>query len=407
MEALMTNNTNDESPFVTTVLHAGADPFQLLVEAVKDYGIFMLDPAGNVSSWNPGAEQSKGYKAEEIIGQHFACFYTPADVAAGTPQRGLQIALNEGRFEEEGLRLRKGGLPFWAIVTITAIHDAFGRHIGFANVTRDITERREAEQKLRAAHAELEQRVTERIAELTIAYHALEQVSVTKDRFLSSMSHELRTPLNAIIGFTGTLLMRLPGALTTDQERHLGIIQRSSQHLLALINDILDLAKIESGMIDLRLELIVFQEVITEVAVILRPLAEQKGLHLIADCPAEPLVVQTDRRILIQILINLMNNAIKFTQNGSVRLTLGQSLEQGRRLTKIEVIDTGIGIPAEDQARLFHLFAQVDNLHMRQQEGTGLGLHLSQKLAGLLGGQITLQSELGQGSTFTLTLPAL
>ena len=151
----MDDKTNDEPPFVTTLAHAAADPFRLLVEAVKDYGIFMLDPAGNVSSWNPGAEQIHGYKAEEIIGQHVSCFYTAEDVAAGTPQRGLQIALEEGRFEEEGLRLRKGGATFWAIVTITEIHDSVEQHIGFANVTRDITERKQAEDLLRASEERL------------------------------------------------------------------------------------------------------------------------------------------------------------------------------------------------------------------------------------------------------------
>jgi PAS domain S-box-containing protein len=151
----MVDKTNDEPPFVTTLAHAAADPFRLLVEAVKDYGIFMLDPAGNVSSWNPGAEQIHGYKAEEIIGQHVSCFYTAEDVAAGKPQRGLQIALEEGRFEEEGLRLRQGGATFWAIVTITDIHDSFGQHIGFANVTRDITERKQAEDLLRASEERL------------------------------------------------------------------------------------------------------------------------------------------------------------------------------------------------------------------------------------------------------------
>ena len=147
-EALMDARTNDEPPFVTTLSHAAADPFRLLVEAVKDYAIFMLDPAGNVYSWNPGAEKIKGYKAEDIIGRHFSCFYSAEDVAAGKPERGLQIALAEGRFEEEGLRLREGGAPFWAIVTITNIHDSLGRHIGFANVTRDITERKQAKEML-------------------------------------------------------------------------------------------------------------------------------------------------------------------------------------------------------------------------------------------------------------------
>jgi two-component system cell cycle sensor histidine kinase/response regulator CckA len=147
-EALMDERPVDETPFVTTQALAHADPFRCLVEAVKDYGIFMLDPAGNVTSWNPGAENSKGYKADEIIGKHFSCFYTAEDLEIGRPQQGLQIAFEQGRFEEEGLRLRKDGSAFWAIVTITNIQDAFGQHIGFANVTRDITERKEAEQRL-------------------------------------------------------------------------------------------------------------------------------------------------------------------------------------------------------------------------------------------------------------------
>jgi two-component system cell cycle sensor histidine kinase/response regulator CckA len=147
----MDDSTNAESPFVTTLSHAAADPFRLLVESVKDYGIFILDPAGNVSSWNPGAEKIKGYRADEIVGEHISCFYTPEDVAAGKPERGLRIALEDGRFEEEGLRLRKGGSPFWAIATITNIHDSLGQHVGFANVTRDITERKQAEDLLRAS----------------------------------------------------------------------------------------------------------------------------------------------------------------------------------------------------------------------------------------------------------------
>ncbi|WP_020473798.1 hybrid sensor histidine kinase/response regulator [Zavarzinella formosa] len=144
----MEDTTNADPPFLSTLTHAAADPFRLLVEAVKDYGIFMLDPAGNVSSWNPGAEKSKGYKAEEIIGKHVSCFYTADDVAAGIPQLGLQTALDEGRYEAEGLRLRKSGETFWAVVTITNIHDSFGQHVGFANVTRDITERKKAEEVL-------------------------------------------------------------------------------------------------------------------------------------------------------------------------------------------------------------------------------------------------------------------
>jgi signal transduction histidine kinase len=264
---------------------------------------------------------------------------------------------------------------------------------------------RESLSVLRESEAELEQRVLERTAELTRSNQALEQASLTKDRFLASMSHELRTPLNAIIGFTGTLLMRLPGPLTPDQDKQLRTIQHSSQHLLALINDILDLAKIQSGNVKLSRTPIVCQEAITEVIASLRPLAEQKGLELAIVAPPEPVVLDTDRRAFSQILINLINNAIKFTERGGVRVALSRQVYQEQGFVEIGVTDTGIGMSSEDQAHLFQLFTQVDNSHTRRQEGTGLGLHLSQKLAELLGGRITVTSADGQGSTFTLRLP--
>ncbi len=145
----MDEGSSEERPFVTTLSHAASDPFRLLVEAVKDYGIFMLDPAGKVVSWNPGAEKVRGYSAEESLGRHVSSFYTAEDIAAGKPEQGLKIALEEGRFEEEGLRVRKSGESFWAITTISRIDDPFGQHVGFANVTRDITERKAAEDALR------------------------------------------------------------------------------------------------------------------------------------------------------------------------------------------------------------------------------------------------------------------
>jgi signal transduction histidine kinase len=232
----------------------------------------------------------------------------------------------------------------------------------------------------------------------------LERASKAKDQFLATMSHELRTPLNAILGFTGTLLMKLPGPLTVDQEKHLQTVRNSARHLLSLINDLLDLAKIESGRVELSLWPVVCQEMILELVQSLRQLAEAKGLNLEVEMPTEPITIVTDRRALSQILINLTNNAIKFTKIGSVKLKLGTFNESDRRETVISVSDTGIGIRPQDQALLFEAFQQIRDRQRTQTEGTGLGLHLSQQLARLLGGEITVQSEYGKGSTFTLAL---
>jgi two-component system sensor histidine kinase/response regulator len=210
--------------------------------------------------------------------------------------------------------------------------------------------------------------------------------------------------LNAIIGFTGTLLMGLPGTLTTDQDTQLRTIQTSAKHLLSLINDLLDLAKIESGEVELHCKPVDCQSVLEEVANALRPLAEGKGLTLAFEVPAQACVVQTDHRALSQILINLTNNAIKFTAHGEVRLQLYQHQDISHTLTTINLIDTGVGIRQGDQQKLFEAFSQVDSSERHRHEGTGLGLYLSQKLASLLRGSISFHSEFGKGSTFTVTL---
>jgi len=232
----------------------------------------------------------------------------------------------------------------------------------------------------------------------------MENANLAKDRFLANMSHELRTPLNAVIGFTGTLLMKLPGPLTGDQENQLQSISTSAKHLLLLINDLLDLAKIESGKVEIIPELVSCQSIVQEVAATLRPMAESKGLKLYFDAPEHDLIVSTDRRALNQIVLNLTYNAIKFTEKGEVRLELRRRAVDGGMQTELSVIDTGIGIKPEDQIKLFHAFTQVDLSNSRRHEGTGLGLHLSQKLAELLGGHITFRSDFGKGSEFTIAI---
>jgi signal transduction histidine kinase len=240
--------------------------------------------------------------------------------------------------------------------------------------------------------------------EIALKNLELAEASRMKSDFIANMSHELRTPLNAIIGFTGTLLMKLPGPLTADQDKQLNTIRASARHLLSLINDILDVAKIEAGKVTLALEPVQCHLLLGETIESLRPLAAQKGLALTLEAPAQPAVIATDRRALTQIVINLVNNAIKFTEQGSVRVALAQHVEAGALATHISVADSGAGIRAEDQPKLFQAFSQLDSTSTRHAEGAGLGLYLCQNLANLLGGSLQFSSEFGTGSTFTLVL---
>jgi signal transduction histidine kinase len=219
------------------------------------------------------------------------------------------------------------------------------------------------------------------------------------------MSHELRTPLNAILGFTGTLLMGLPGPLNDEQTKQLRTVQASGRHLLSLINDLLDLARIEAGKLELKIEPIVCRELVEEVIGGLRPLADEKQLELGVVAPADPLQVHSDRRALSQILINLTNNAIKFTDQGTVHLEVSQHHDGGPLVTRFAVSDTGCGIKASDQERLFAAFEQIGSSTARPYEGTGLGLYICRTLAALIGASITFESEFGEGSIFTLELP--
>ena len=266
-------------------------------------------------------------------------------------------------------------------------------------------ERQVIELNMRLAHHAAELETINR--EIALKNLELAEASRMKSAFIANMSHELRTPLNAIIGFTGALLMKLPGPLTSDQDKQLNTIRASARHLLSLINDILDVAKIEAGKLTLSIEPVPCQELMAEVADTLRPLAQQKGLALemaLGEPGQRPVVIDTDRRALTQILINLLNNAIKFTEQGTVRISLHQREEDGVLVTEMSIADSGAGIKEEDQAKLFQAFSQLDSTSTRHVEGAGLGLYLCQNLANAIGGALFFNSDYGSGSTFTLAL---
>jgi PAS domain S-box-containing protein len=347
------------------------EKFRGLLESAPD-AMAIFDGAGRIVLVNSQVEKLFGYPRSELLGQ-------PAEMLI--PMRPIGSDGNLfGR--------RADGTEFPVEVSLSPIETEDG--VLVSSSIRDVTERKQFEQALREKNIELA------------------NASQAKDRFLATMSHELRTPLNAIIGFTGTLLMKLPGPLLPDQEKHLRTVQASGRHLLSLINDLLDLAKIESGKVEIHLEPVGCRGVLEEVVAALRPAADAKGLGFTGTVDPPDLSARADRRSLTQILLNLAGNAIKFTDSGNVTITVGRVHEGPRTLAAFRVSDTGAGIAPEDQAKLFQPFTQVRAAgaphRARHPEGTGLGLHLSRKLAELLGGEIRLDSESGRGSTFTLLL---
>jgi PAS domain S-box-containing protein len=353
-----------------------------LIESNID-AIMTTDPRGIITDVNKQMEALTGCTRDELIGAPFKSYFTDPERA----EAAIKLVLSEKKVTDYELTAcARDGKQTVVSYNATTFYDRGRTLQGVFAAARDVTERKRFEQTLQEKNLELE------------------GANQAKDRFLASMSHELRTPLNAIIGFTGTLLMKLPGPLNAEQDKQLSTVQSSSRHLLSLINDLLDLAKIESGKVELQPEPVACKAVLDEVSAALKPLGEAKGLKFETRAPKGEPMVNTDRRALTQILLNLTNNAIKFTDRGAVKIELAQQRDNGLLRTRFTVVDTGVGIAAADQAKLFQAFEQLGVSGARRHEGTGLGLHLSQKLAALLGGRIEFESEAGKGSRFTLVL---
>jgi PAS domain S-box-containing protein len=357
-------------------LRASEERFRLLVDSVRDYAIFMLDPEGIVQSWNVGAQAIKGYLAPEIIGRHFSAFYTPEDQQAGKPARELELARANGRVEDEGWRVRNDGTLFWANVVVTSVYGPGGELRGFAKITRDMSERRRLEE--------------------------LERSSRRMSEFLAMLAHELRNPLAPIRN--AVTIMQLESLSSPVLRNCRDVIDRQLTHVTRLVDDLLDVGRLTTGKITLRKELLRLSDIVARSVETARPLVSARRHTLNIEQPDEPVYVHGDSTRLSQVLQNLLVNAAKYTpEGGAIRLRVFAA----DGFAYMAVSDNGRGIAAENLGAIFQLFVQADTgTSAAAESGLGIGLTLARTLAEMHGGSIDAASPgLGHGSTFTVRLP--
>jgi PAS domain S-box-containing protein len=358
-------------------LRQSEEHFRLLVESVQDYAIFMLTPEGEIASWNAGAERMKGYTSSEIIGRHFSVFYPPDVAAGGKPAWELRVAAEHGRVEDEGWRVRKDGTRFWANVIITALRGKDGRLVGFAKVTRDMTERRKIE--------------------------ALEEASRQKDQFVAILAHELRNPLAPIR--SALHVLERPQVTADAAARALEIAQRQVRHMARLLDDLLDVARLSEGKMSLRRDRVDVVSITRASVESVQPLLRERGHQVTVETPSEPVWIHADPARIEQVLTNLLTNAAKYTDRGGrIRVAVRR---EGLDAV-IRVLDNGIGIDPVMLPRIFDLFVQAERRLDRAAGGVGVGLTLVKKLVQLHGGTVDAFSPGNDlGSEFIVRLPAM
>jgi PAS domain S-box-containing protein len=360
------------------------DRFRLLVEAVEDYAIFMLDADGLVASWNAGAKALTAYEESEIVGKHFSIFCPPGRRQSGEVEEELKVAATKGRWEGEGWRVRKDGSQFWANVVLTAVRDSRGKLIGFAKVTRDLTERMRAESDLNALVQRLERRTRQ-----------LEEANAELDGFTYSVSHDLRAPLRAIDGFARVLVEDCAPLLDADAKKTVDVICRNTQKMGRLIDDLLNFAKL--GRHEVR-------RVRIDMAALVRTIAEEvrepgRSIEIrIADLLQAP----GDPALLRQAWFNLLSNAVKYTRSRT-HAVIDVTAEMRASEVVYCVKDNGVGFDPQYKSKLFGVFQR---LHPASQfEGTGVGLALVQRIVHRHGGWVNAEATLGEGATFSFALP--
>jgi PAS domain S-box-containing protein len=401
-------------PYVGTANpRVAARAFAALAENVRDYAIFLMDTEGVITFWGEGARLMKWWTREEAEGGHLRLLYPPGGSEDGTAEAHLAEAAARGEYTGEGQRIRSDGSTFWAGITLTALFDDDGALLGFAKVTRDLTAQRAAEAAMRAANEATEEAF--RAAEA--ARTQSEEANRTKSLFLATMSHEIRTPLNAVIGYSDLLDLEIAGPLTDLQRSQLRRIRGSSMHLLGIIDEVLDFSRVEAGRVEVERSAVRLSRPIDGALQMVQVEAANRRLELTDAVSARAADVPCwgDEDRVRQVLVVLLSNAIKFTApGGRITVSAGTAAQPSPDAqlggegpwVYVRVEDTGHGIPAGRLSAIFEPFEQADMALTRQHGGTGLGLTIARRLARLMGGDLTVRSEVGTGTAFFLWLEA-
>ena len=352
---------------------------RLFIEGVKDYAIFFLTPEGNIASWNQGAERLKGYKKEEIIGQHFSVFYTEEALRSGFPQYELGEAVKEGRFADEGWRIKKDGSAFWANVVITAIYNK-GKLLGFSKVTRDVTNSVKNE-------------------ELMKKNKMLLKINTDLDNFIYTASHDLKSPIANLEGLIFLLSKRINSRLNEEEQKILGMMGMSIEKLRRTIDDLKEITKAQKGLED-EIEEVAFVDILEEVKSDIEELTHEAGAEFVETLEVPK--VRFAKANLRTILYNLITNAIKY-RSPNRPLKVGIKTYRSEDGTGLSVSDNGLGLSENQQSKLFMMFKRFHS----NTEGTGIGLYIIKRIVENAGGNIQVESELDKGTTFTILFPVV